>query len=656
MSGIAGILDLEGRRPVPPGVLERMADSLAHRGPDGTAIATEPGVGLICQQLRTAQSDEGERPALCRTDDVLAVLDGALFDGAPLGASGSVSGPELQDPEPVRRGDAHHVASLWKQHGDKIFDQMRGQFAVALYDRRQHRLVLARDRFGISPLHWTRQSGWLLFGSEIKALLGSGMVDARPDLRGVCQVFTLLGVPGPRTCFENISAVVPGHFLDVCRATGDKDAAIRDRVYWQMDFPDRGEEDDGADQKSLLDEYEEVLLRSIGRRLPPSELLAAYSSGGLDSSMLIAMARHLRGEPPSTFTFRIAHPGRNESAGAEVLSEHVGSASGVVDLTGSDLVAAFPGVVRAAESPVIDVSAAALFRLAEAAQAAGFKGVVTGEGADEWQAGYPWYRIHKRLSRAAAIPGLRWDRLAYLAYAKLGYSSRLNAATLRRAEAAFGGSNAWLTVYHLMSTTRLRLFSDQLLQSLVDYSPYEDLELPVERMARWHPINRSAYVGARVHIAGLHLVARGDRAAMHASVQPRYPFLDEEVFAFLARLHPRWKLRGMQDKYLQRMLADRWLPKGLLGGRKRLLHAPLEAFHAAPPPAFVTQLLSRESLARAGYFNPDAVDYWRQRFPAMAHGFRRLFVEMGLVGVISTQLWHHLFFDGNLCELPDSRA
>jgi asparagine synthase (glutamine-hydrolysing) len=140
---------------------------------------------------------------------------------------------------------------------------------------------------------------------------------------------------------------------------------------------------------------------------------------------------------------------------------------------------------------------------------------------------------------------------------------------------------------------------------------------------------------------------------MHSSVEVRYPFLDEEVFAFLARLAPKWKLRGFRDKHLLRLLAERWLPPSVYKRRKVIFRAPLDSFHRDPEPAFVGQLLSEESLRRTGYFDAAAVRHWRRAFREIPAGsLPRLSVETGLAAVVATQLWHHLYIDPNLAELP----
>jgi asparagine synthase (glutamine-hydrolysing) len=216
-----------------------------------------------------------------------------------------------------------------------------------------------------------------------------------------------------------------------------------------------------------------------------------------------------------------------------------------------------------------------------------------------------------------------------------------------------GGTSAWTDIYGLMSLSKLRFFSPWMLESLGKHSPYEGLGSNLARIRCWHPLNRALYLGARIHLPGLLLNAKGDRVAMHSSVETRYPFLDEDVFAFLARLHPRWKLRRLQDKYILRLLAERWLPREIAWRRKAMFRAPFDSFHAEPVPAFVAQLLSEESLRRTGYFEPAAVRHWRRAFRTLRPGSpHRASVEMGLVGVVATQLWHHTFIDASLADLP----
>jgi asparagine synthase (glutamine-hydrolysing) len=324
----------------------------------------------------------------------------------------------------------------------------------------------------------------------------------------------------------------------------------------------------------------------------------------------------------------------------------------VVDFGRQEMLSTYPELIRAAEGPVIDTSCAALLMLARAVHRDGYKVALTGEGADEWLAGYSWYKIHRLLNCLDVIPGLQLSQYARRAYLRLTGAPKFPWDMVRKVEASIGGPNAWLNLYGLFGSQKLRFFSQAMWEQVGDHVPYADLELNLDRARKWHPFNRSLYLGARVMLPGLLLAAKGDRVAMNSSVETRYPFLDEEVFAFLAPLHPVWKMRDLRDKLIQRYLAARWLPHSVAWRRKGMFRAPLDGFHMDVP-TFADQLLSPDSLRKTGYFDAAAVAQWRSAFRKMPAGSnQRTMVEMGLAGVVATQLWHHTYIDGSLADLP----
>jgi asparagine synthase (glutamine-hydrolysing) len=652
MCGIAGIVDLTGRRAPPAGALEAMAAAITHRGPDEDGFLEAPGLGLASRRLSIVGLADGRQPISNEDRNVFVVYNGELFDY-----------PE-QRKELEGRGhrfathcDTELVPHFWEEYREGMLERLRGQFALALWDQRNQRLVLARDRFGICPLYWTRQATpageWLLFASEVKALLASGMVSARPDPRGLNHIFTFFAVPGPTTCFEGIQYLPPGHYLTVQLGQQNDRAQVTERVYWEMDFPNYGEEDYGRNPQALVDEFEALLLRAVDRRLRADVPVVSYLSGGVDSSLVLALAKHVRGEAIPTFTIQIKDPQLDEAVEAAQTAKHIGAHPVVVGCGADEVLGTYPRLVHAAEAPVVDTSCAALLLLAQEVHAQGYKVAVTGEGADEWLAGYPWFKIHRLLGLLDCIPGLPLSRLARRAYLRLTGAPKFPWSLAARIEETVGGKNAWMDIYGVMSLSKRRFFSQQMHEVLGDHLPYADLAPNLERMRHWHPFNRSIYLGGRIMLPGLLLNAKGDRVAMHSSVETRYPFLDEDVFNFLARLHPRWKLRGLRNKYLLRLLAQRWLPKAVAWRPKAMFRAPFDSFHTEQVPAFVDQLLSEESLRKTGYFEPAAVDHWRRNFRTLRSGSAmRLSVEMGLVAVVSTQLWQHTFIDGSLADLP----
>ncbi len=652
MCGIAGIVDLAGRRPVPVEKINAMATALVHRGPDEEGFLLLPGLAMANRRLSIVGLTDGRQPIHNEDGSVAVVFNGELFDYPEKRKELEAGGHVFRT-----HSDTELLPHLWEDLNEAMLARLCGQFAFALIDQRQQRLILAHDHFGICPLYWTQQGDWLLFASEIKALMASGMVAIRPNPRGLNHVFTFFAVPGPVTCFEGIHLLQAGHYLDIHLKPSNRSSAGRgrvlERVYWEIDFPDAGDEDRCKSRQEMVDGFEDVLKRAVQRRLRADVPVVSYLSGGVDSSLVVALANNQRDTPIPTFSIRVKATHLDESKEAASVARYVGSPIHSVDYGAREILANYPRLIRAAEAPVLDTSCAALMLLAQEVHRQGFKAALTGEGADEWLAGYSWYKLHRALSFLDVVPGLEFSQAARRAYMRLIGVPRFPNSVIRQLHELVGGHNPWLDVYGLVSSSKLIFFSQALRESVLAESPYADLDLNRERLRCWHPLNRALYLGGRIHLPGLLLHAKGDRVSMRSSVETRYPFLDLEVFQYLARIHPRWKLRGFKDKWLLRKLAERWLPRQIAWRPKLMFRAPLDSFFIDPLPAWVGQLLSPESLARTGYFDVPAVRHWVTGCRNLRKGGKaRLAIEMGLVGVLSTQLWHHTFIDGNLAELP----
>jgi asparagine synthase (glutamine-hydrolysing) len=656
MCGIAGIIDLSGkRRPAPTGAVRKMADAIIHRGPDEDGYLERPGLSFASRRLSIVGLADGRQPAFNEDHSVAVVYNGELFDYPEMKAELEARGHKF-----VTHCDTEIIPHRWEDNQEGMFEHLRGQFAVALYDERRRRIVLGRDRVGICPLYWTRQNTpdgeWLLFGSEIKAILASGMVRAEPDPRGINHLFTFFSLPGPVSCFKGIQALVPGHYLDIQLGADGETARVSDHTYWRLDYPDQGQEYSSTSPEALTQEFEEVLVGAVKRRLRADVPVVSYISGGVDSSVVVALASNVRGSPIPTFTIRIMDPKLDEVGQAMITANHVGATPTVVECGAPEVLNNYPRLIWAAEGPVVDTSCAALLLLAQEVHRQGFKVALTGEGADEWLAGYSWHKINRALGYLDFIPGVKISKMIRGLMARRMGAKHPPDAFMARAEEAVGGHNGWHDIYGLMSLSKERFYSPWMREATAGHVPFEDLGLDAARMRRWHPLNRELCLGGRCHLPGLLLNAKGDRVAMNNSVETRYPFLDEAVVAFVSKLDPNWKLRGFREKALLRRVAGRWLPKEIAWRRKGMFRAPLTSFHIEPAPAYVDQLLSPESLRRTGYFDPEAVIHWRKAYRNLRDGsLFRTSVELGLAAVTSTQLWHQTFIDSSLADVPFQR-
>jgi asparagine synthase (glutamine-hydrolysing) len=468
-----------------------------------------------------------------------------------------------------------------------------------------------------------------------------------------------MAMPGPTTVFRGIKCIIPGRYLHFKLGSTTPEQATTQKIYWQISYPDRGREEYGSDEKKLVDEFEGVLYQAVQRRVWADVPVVSYLSGGVDSSLVVAMANKTMGRAIPTFTISVNAKGLNEKSEALYVAKHLGCEPVVVDCGENEIRTGYPDLVAAAEFPVIDTSCLGLLDLARAVHRHGYKVALTGEGADEWLAGYSWFKIHKLVGWLDRVPLLPLGYALRTGFQFLAGQPRFPYSAYRRAQRAMGTAAGWADMYGLVSTNKLRFFTGEAREVALERSAFDDLELAPD-LYRWHPFNRQMYFGARVMLPGHLLASKGDRVAMHSSVETRYAFLDEDVIAFMAKVHPRWKLRGvLNDKFIERKVAERWLPKDVAWRRKKMFRAPMDSWKenrdkatAAGPGAWIDQVLSPEALRKTGYFDPGAVTAARQKLATPGRGLTRLSVEMGLTGVLATQLWHHLYLGGQLCELP----
>lgn len=637
MCGIAGAIDLRGTRSFPAERLLRMTGAMSHRGPDDEQIHIDGPVALGVRRLSVIDVAQGRQPLSNENGDVWVAYEGELYEYPELRRDLLERGHTLRT-----HCDTEAWVHLYEDFGEQVFDHARGQFGVSLWDARNRSLLLGRDRFGISPVFYAEVDGWLIWASEIKGILASGMIDARPDLKGLDCFFNFFAMPQTRTCFEGIRCLPPGHFIKV------SNGSLAMRKYWDFDYPDAGDERRFQSIEGAAEELEELLRGAVRRRLVGEMPMCCYISGGLDSTTILGLSGQEHQQPLPSFTIGLDHSGpQDERTQAAEAASLLNSPLTTVSMTSADIANTYPELIRAAESPVLDTSAACMIRLAHAARKQGNIVALTGEGSDELLAGYVWFKAHQTVRQ----PLTPLHKLAR----RFLFGSLVGGSTKRLPpwEALNGVRVAQQFTWEIMRHSRERLYAPGLWDSLGDYDAFSELPQH-DRMKRWHPLNQSLYAASRVMLPGMLLSAKGDRALRNGSTEGRFPFLDEHVVDFCSSIDPRLKLKGLTDKRVLRETARRVLPKQIANRPKTMFRADFSGtFLCDDRPAWVDQLLSPESLNATGLFDPVAVQQVRQIQKQRSRvSFQRFCLDMGLTGVISTQLWHHTFCGGGLADLP----
>ncbi len=640
MCGIAGFCGPDVRPEDARPLLERMIGTLAHRGPDGVGFHLGERAGLAHARLSVIDLVTGDQPMHNPRADAWVSFNGEIFNHLELRRELEAVGHHFRT-----RSDTEVILHLYDRYGDSFVEHLNGQFAIALWDGRRQRLVLARDRTGIRPLYLCHARGRTWFASEPKALLA-----VLPELRsldplGLAQTLTYWSTLEPRTVFAGMESLPPG-----CLMAIERNGARTTRRYWDWSFPPADQTRASRRPDSIAQaaaELRERLVEAVRLQLRADVPVAAYLSGGLDSAGIAALVQACTTNPLRTFSVAFHEREFDESRHQQQMVEHLGTAHTTLSCTTADIGDAFPRFVWHADAPVVRTAAVPLMLLSAAVRAHGFKVVLTGEGADEVFGGYDLFKEAKIRRFWASQPG---SRLRPLLLGRLyGYlrHSPVEHPELARAFFSQGLEHIDRPVFaHVprwsAGRRALGLLSPALKAELGDWDPLAMCEdqLP-DGIMSWSGLARDQYVEARTLLAGYLLSSQGDRVAMANSVEGRYPYLDHHLVEFASRLPANWKIRGMTEKHLlRRALAD-LLPGDIAARTKQPYRAPDSAsfFRNGVPLEYVAELMGPDRIRAAGYFDPTAVT--RLFDKARRGGVSGFADNQAFVGVLSTMLLHH---------------
>ncbi|MBI1801787.1 MAG: asparagine synthase (glutamine-hydrolyzing) [Chloroflexi bacterium] len=628
MCGIAGVLDLTSNHPPDRATLECMSARIIHRGPDDDGYLIEPPVGLAVRRLSIVDVAGGHMPLANEDQSVWIVHNGEIYNA-----------PELRDELRARghrfstRGDTEVIVHAYEQWGDESITRLRGMFAIALWDVRRQRLVLARDRWGVKPLYFAQANGRLAFASEVvPALLGAGL-SPQADLVSLEYLFDKGYLPAPRTMFTGVQSLAPAHLMVVERGL------ITKKRYWTLDFPRRGDHA-RASAADASEQFLSHLRDAVKMRLMSDVPIGALLSGGLDSSSLVALLQELSGGRTATFSIGFAAESHDEARAAQLAADALGTEHHTLQFDMSDF-ALWPRIIRHMESPQCSATSIPLYRLYQACHEAGYKVILTGEGADELLGGYHWFSGDARVRRWLWLPRSVRVRMAQAAP---------NGSEAGRRVLAEGTANPrdryFLWTQATCEAERAALFAGIPMPEPYDHPPAPFRGSPVARgtgrgggLYNLAALDQFLYLDSHTRLPNF-INDEVDRMSMAHSVEARVPFLDHRLWEFAAALPPNLKLgRGAFEKQLLRSAMQGRLPEEIRLRRKQGLTAPHALFwRQAQLPAFAADAMSVSALKETGYFNPDAVTTALAAHRGGSGDHSRL-----LTGVLTTQLWHDLF-------------
>lgn len=652
MCGLIALLRL-GAAPLPErACITRMAASIAHRGPDGWGLYADDWIQLAALRLAVVDPEGGRQPVRGCRPGLVAATNGELYEHAALRARLEAAGHRLPD-----RCDTSLVPHLYEQHGDELVAQLRGMFALAVWDADARRLLLARDRLGIKPLYLARTPELLIVASEVKAIFASGLAPAAIEPEALGELFTL-GYPcPPATLFRGVTELEPAHRL-AARGGGAVGAPER---WWRAPFVPRSERGRvrelgaGPGLEAGAERLRSALTEAVEQHLVADVPVAAALSGGLDSSTIAALAARVTGRGPATFSLGFPGEAIDESAHAAAVSAALGGPAHRVALD-RRAAALLPEMLWHTELPLLVPGAIGGLLLSEAQRAAGFRVALTGDGADELLGGYDVFRL-ARLRRgldASPLAALQ-PSLLRLAAGLLGQPTGLAALLARpgresaRLAARSGGVVLpWADQMRLLDVDRAALLAPSGARPPDGDAPPERLLARLRPdLPTLEPLDAQLAIELETRLPAWILVI-SDRSAMAHGVEARVPFLDDRVVETALALPAAIKMRGLEEKAVLRRAARGLLPESVRRRRKQPFTTPIAPWFFGPgAPDFVDEALSPRALTEAGLFEPRVVARLRRELDqAPVHSAARLQRELVLMLVLSTQLVERLFVQG----------
>jgi asparagine synthase (glutamine-hydrolysing) len=617
--------------------LERMTAALHHRGPDESGVYLDDSVGLGHKRLSIIDLSTGQQPMHNGDESMWIVYNGEIFNYI-----------ELKE-DLIEKGHKFHTTSdtevllhLYEEEGEHCLKRLNGQFAFAIWNVRKKELFLARDRMGIRPLHCTVHDGTFVFSSEIKSIFMFESVPRAIDPIALEQIFTFWTTLPGRTAFENIHELPPGHYMKVSRGS------LTVKRYWNIPLYSTDECIDRPPEE-IAENIQQLLLDAIRIRLRADVPVGTYLSGGLDSSGVTALVVKNFDSKVSTFGIRFEEDAFDEGKHQKDMVSFLQADHHEIQADNRSIGAAFADVVWHCEKPMLRTAPTPLFLLSRLVTDNNLKVVLTGEGADEVFGGYNIFREAKVRKFWSKEPDSKTrPELIGKLYPYIFQNPRLK----RTLQAFFAkgldqpDDPLFSHMIRWGNTSRTKMFFSKDLQERIgNYTGYDEvIRMLPDSYDRWDCVVKAQFLEMAVFMSNYLLSSQGDRVAMAHSLEIRLPYLDPNVMEYMGHVPSKWKVFGLEEKYVLKRSFKNVLPDSIANRPKHPYRAPIsESLLNQDSAAYTMDMLSEKALEKSGLFDAAKVGKLVKLLQGPRAGSE--VNNMALVGILSTQLLHERFID-----------
>ena len=631
MCGIAGIVAVDRLDQDAPARAARMRDIITHRGPDEAGLHTDAHAALAHRRLSIVDLSTGQQPLSNEDGSVWVVFNGEIYNHAEIRRELEAHGHRYRT-----KSDTETIVHAYEQWGDDCVERFRGMFAFAIWDAPKRRLLLVRDRLGIKPLYWTMAGDTLLFGSEIKALLASGMVEAVANHAVLPEVLSTRYTSGEETLFRGINKLLPGHRLVF------EGGAVGIQQYW--DLPTRTDSPESP-AASPVERFKELLEESVRLRLMADVPLGMFLSGGIDSSAIAAIMARMIDRPLQTFSVAFKDRAFNELEYAREVARSIGAVSHEIVIDDQDFFGALPKLVWHEDEPIAHPSSVPLYFVSALARQH-VTVVLTGEGSDELLAGYGKYprvawnwragTVYERMLPAAVRESIARGIVPMLPRKLERYARRSFLTMDRSPEAMFFDNFA-----------SIRLADQQRLLAPAYRAAASRTGAYASSLGYFNAPNGNSTLLDRLLYADIktylvELLMKQDQMSMATSIESRVPFLDHKLVEFAATLPDAWKLSGFTTKRILRESMKGLLPESILNRPKMGFPVPFAGWTRGAWNGVARDVLLDRRSRERGLIDPVAVESLvRDHAAGRTEGGDRIWSLMNL------ELWHRTFIDGD---------